>query len=435
MPTTEPKSSAQQSEKPDERLTYLDGVRGIAAAIILLSHSLSAWLPALAFGATDRRVPYLVPFAHTPLAIFWSGDMAVMVFFVISGFLLARGSVAKQAFGTQIVKRILRLGIPVTAAVLSTGVAFHFGVMRNHQAALVSKSEWLDRFYRPGPKPGLLWSALGGSLVSGSDWWMGPLWSMHVQLFGSLLVLAIVALIGRERMAPLAMISVIVWSLLAGSSRFGLHFAAIVSGALMFQVKSFQPKAKVHKAATFASVLTIVYLGSWPDEETVGPWYEPVANLFTFTDNYLRPRSIAHTIAAVLLVWLVFNTTSLQTILQTKILRTLGRYSFSVYLTHWPLLMSVGALTFQRITSRTESLYLGAIAATAVTMSCTAVAAFGFRRLVDRPSQHLSNVVAGLWEKGNADQQPPLQALTLRFGAFAGSDSQKSIDRQNMKSG
>jgi peptidoglycan/LPS O-acetylase OafA/YrhL len=327
-----------------------------------------------------------------------------MVFFVMSGFVLARSCQRHEGsrdFGVHIAKRVVRLGVPVAGAVMVVGCLFHAGAMRNQQAAAVSQSSWLASFYTPGPRPGLLWSAAGGSLICGSDWWMGPLWSIHVQLFGALLIFALMALIGLDRKATLVFVTVIVWSLLAGSSRFGLHFAAFVSGALLLHQLNSRTERQVVRRRDWitrvSAVVSIVYFGSWPDEQVVGRWYQPVAGLFGFMDNYLRPRSIAHTGAAVLIVWGVVNTRSLHRTFTLRPLQVAGQLSFGVYLIHWPILMSVGAITFTKTATANSSLFLGAAAATVVTFVLSAIAARGFQAVARRATRFVERGLARFW--------------------------------------
>lgn len=407
-----------RSDGTSNRLEYLDGLRGVASIVILLSHCLSAWLPSVAFGMPDHRVPYLSPLAHTPLAIVWSGDTAVMVFFVLSGFVLARSasrqvgkedelSTPRGALTANALKRVMRLGLPAGAAILLTGMVVQAGLMFNQRAAVISRSEWLAQFYLPGPRPGLLWSAFGGSIITGSDWWIGPLWSTHVQLFGSLLAFALVAVSGRDPRCVTVVAIVMGWSLIAGSSRFGIHFAAIAGGVLFHmlcerrrdrryvEILPGRPRAK--RALLCLLGALIIYVGSWPDEAQVGPWYSPVAHALGFTDNYLRPRAIAHTLAALLLTWLVLRVRGLQAVLATRTLCVVGRYSFAIYLVHWAVLMSVGAWVFAKLSVAVSSLYVGAAVASAATLVVTGVAAVLFRRWVEVPAQRIAERVAAIW--------------------------------------
>jgi peptidoglycan/LPS O-acetylase OafA/YrhL len=398
-------TDAFQANKSGERLTYLDGARGLASLIIVVSHLLSAWLPALAVGATDHRVGYLTKLAHTPLSALWAGDTAVMFFFVHSGYVLSNRFITSgdiSALRAQAVKRVIRLAIPVAVAVLITGLLVSRHAMRNAAAAEISNSDWLAQFYQDGPRPGLWWSAFGGSIFRGSAWWIGPLWSIGVQFYGSLLVFGLVALFGNDRRRVLVFGLIIAWSLSAGSSRFGIYFAAICIGVCFLSLHRSTPLRTVitSPAAVWkrvAAVILMIYFAGWPDEESVGPWYSTLAQSARFMDTYLRPRAMAHTFAATLAFWLVTRTPLAQRFLNANLLQSLGRMSFSTYLMHWPILMSAGCWAFVQIAPRTHSLYLGVLIAGALTLSLTAAISWMFMRLVDQPAINLANRVALWW--------------------------------------
>ena len=93
-------------------LSSLDGVRGIAAAIVVGFHT----LPFVAI-PPDVRNAWLA----TPLGLLVNGPAAVHIFFVLSGYVLAlsagrdRGVRAVTAFWTR---RVLRIHPPYVAALL-----------------------------------------------------------------------------------------------------------------------------------------------------------------------------------------------------------------------------------------------------------------------------------------------------------------------------
>jgi peptidoglycan/LPS O-acetylase OafA/YrhL len=429
------------------RLTYFDGMRGVAISVIVFSHLLSGWLPSLAAGAQDDRVPYLSALSHTPLSVFWAGDTAVMVLFIHSGFVLANRGLATgnlQALAAQTVKRGVRLGLPVAAAVLLTGTLVQLNAMHNIAAARVSGSDWLGSFYLPGSRPGLLWSAFGGSMLRGSAWWMGPLWSINVQFFGSLLVFALVALFGHDRRRHVIFAGVITWALAAGSLRFGVHFAALTVGIWLASWHQSSVRRRTVNlsarrwALRIAAVLVVVYFGAWPDEAVVGPWYATVAGHLDFMDSVLRPRAIAHTLAAFGAVWLVLTVGFLQRLLERQTLQTLGKYSFSIYLIHWPIQMSIGSWTFAQVAPRTHSLYFGGAVASVATIVLTGASAWLFFHLVDQPSIAISKRLATWWSSSAQDLAPvrPASALVpvivpvfYEFPSTAKVSTQRTRDR------
>jgi uncharacterized membrane protein len=83
------------------RVRSLDGLRGVAALIVVVHHALltSPTLARVNYGAVPGSVHgFLWWMTYTPLHLIWAGPEAVFVFFVLSGFVLflrprRRGSV------------------------------------------------------------------------------------------------------------------------------------------------------------------------------------------------------------------------------------------------------------------------------------------------------------------------------------------------------
>ncbi|MES2691064.1 MAG: acyltransferase family protein, partial [Bacteroidota bacterium] len=74
------------------RLTYFDGLRGVAACMVFFSHLLCAFYPATNTGLTSQV--HITGNAelfmrNTPFNVLFNGELAVCIFFVISGYVLS----------------------------------------------------------------------------------------------------------------------------------------------------------------------------------------------------------------------------------------------------------------------------------------------------------------------------------------------------------
>ncbi|ALE82194.1 acyltransferase family protein [Pseudonocardia sp. HH130629-09] len=83
------------------RVPALDGPRGVASLVVVVNHCLMTdpTLAAVAAG-TGRAAPGTLAWwlAYTPLHLVWAGTEAVLLFFVLSGFVLT-GSATRDGFG------------------------------------------------------------------------------------------------------------------------------------------------------------------------------------------------------------------------------------------------------------------------------------------------------------------------------------------------
>lgn len=93
-----------------KRITELDSLRGLAAITVLLGHILNTFPP----------LPKIL--LYSPLRIFWSAHEAVILFFILSGFVLTIPflKLVKINYSLYLVKRILRIYIPYIIAICSS---------------------------------------------------------------------------------------------------------------------------------------------------------------------------------------------------------------------------------------------------------------------------------------------------------------------------
>lgn len=115
------------------RVRALDSIRFICAAIVMVGHY--GFLPPDYFGASP---PLIVKIAEVSLGLLFNGPAAVIVFFVLSGFVIhypqrdRRSHIVVRAFYAR---RLIRIGLPAIVAAalyLASGVSLsypQFGVL------------------------------------------------------------------------------------------------------------------------------------------------------------------------------------------------------------------------------------------------------------------------------------------------------------------
>lgn len=177
------------------RIDSLDGLRGVAASIVLVHHSL---MPASSFAGIVAGAPpsgatqWLL--TYTPLRIVWAGPEAVWVFFVLSGFVLVRPYISERRLDTPryYLRRFVRLYLPVFASY----------VFARALRIIPREPDPLYNWWAAGhvPAVGIKDSVRTMSLVFGNNITLNLVWwSLQWEVWFSILLPAVVILVRRAR--------------------------------------------------------------------------------------------------------------------------------------------------------------------------------------------------------------------------------------------
>jgi peptidoglycan/LPS O-acetylase OafA/YrhL len=365
----------------------LEGLRGVAAMQVVLLHFVTAFLP----DAADHAAP--------PLRILFDGHTAVYVFFLISGMVLTPsfdrgGTLAAQAF-----KRLARLGVPVAAAAVCALALLAAMPGAHLTAAAISGSAWLAMDSSGAPTlVHLLREITLDSLMLGYREYTlfapitdrlpllehsldAPFWSLHLELYGSLLVLGLTRLRTRSKWPYRA-------AVLVCAALFGPHpMFLFVLGHLC---SSWIGRSEIPGvgAALIGLGLAMSASKDWLAAETLRTaigHLTPVAvpNPFQFQSQ----------LAAIALFLGVLLSPLARRSLSFGPCRQLGRLSFSIYLLHFPILFTLPCVTFPSLVNVLP--YPTAIFMTlGGFMVMTFASAFLFERWVDRPAIQFSRWIA-----------------------------------------
>jgi peptidoglycan/LPS O-acetylase OafA/YrhL len=237
------------------RFRFLDGLRGWAALVVLLHHLFVDALPPNAVMA-DRTLCGKI--------LVLNGMLAVSIFFVISGFSLSiryletgdRMSLARTAAG-----RYLRLALPIFAICAVTHVLLVLGAI----APAAQRPAPLDQFLAFTPTlERLLNFSLWKVFVAYSDaeTYDPPLWTMAYELFGSLMVFAVVAMVRPARLRT--MLLGVLFIVLAGlQTYFALFAAGILIADLFAAGRSTGTANRAGAILCMAGVLLITLPNTW----------------------------------------------------------------------------------------------------------------------------------------------------------------------------
>lgn len=383
-----------------QRIHYLDGLRGWAALFVLFHHLLLAFAPDGQESALHNSP------LSAPLGFLTDGPLAVAIFFILSGIVLTAavtGAVERgqrPGLGALLLKRWLRLGLPIFAAGLLVLALFLLGLDRSIALGWASESSFMRSFFPPGYEPTLpliLQEAFIGAFLGPTPPHDPVLWTIRIEFAGSVLVFALALLLpaGRLRLV-MALLTGIVLALLPPAWRnigwIGNYCALFALGIALHDGLRLdhQRNGARHSHWRDAFGFTLLALGLVLYPLLGLRVYDVAAVPPVIGEGMLLGGS---QLRAVLVVMGVLLSPSLQHVLSNSLSAFLGRISFGLYLLHAPLIWSVGGLAYFPLAEplgHWPAALLGSVSVTALSL----VMATLFQRWIELPSMRLSALAA-----------------------------------------
>lgn len=317
-----PAFSKQPVGSGSVRFCQLDGLRGWAALSVVVFHIFWETFGIVAPG-----------FRNPATGFFLDGELAVCIFFVLSGDALTSSVLWSRdglALKKLAIKRYPRLLIPVLAAGLIMLALSDAGLLFNRAAAeIVKRPDWLGLWNSPPPTMG---SALRFAFVdvftkqfTGRE--MIPcLWTMQFELVGSVIVFLFLAFANRMGVSRLALASLIIACLWLGTkldmtfNYYGCFLAGILFADLRHKHAMERLVRAVPALASGAAIVALGALDGWRN------W-----------QGFEDPKAL---IAIPLVAAIYLNRPALG-FLGSALSRRLGRISFPLYLVQYPVLASL----------------------------------------------------------------------------------------------
>ena len=389
-------------DKAQQRLGELDSLRGLAALAVVLHHLLlafrpdrppSSFLSLLTLRQKDGWAWWRLLDTLTPVHMLVAGREAVILFFVLSGFVLSipmqRGGTSYAPFAA---KRVCRIYLPYLGA-LALAVAMNAAVSTGGMAAL---GRWFQMTWTLPVR----WADIRDHLVFiGHYDWMRfntAFWSLVYEMRISLLFPLLMVPVRRGRLASTIAIAALTpaYLVFGNSTPFlaecgaTLHYAGFfVLGALLARHRGALAQWTARSSRLRLAVLAALCgcLLNYGLLAT-GRFEEPAAQCLVAA-------------GAGLLIILATGIPSWRNFLTRPPLRWLGAISYSLYLLHGTVLFSLIYLLYPA---------MGWLPVAAIYIPLSLAAAYGFHLLVERPSIRLSHQIPGAVKR--TEPRPPLVA-------------------------
>jgi peptidoglycan/LPS O-acetylase OafA/YrhL len=331
-----------------KRFNQLDALRGIAALTVVFDHCMRV-IPGAGSGETAHGTALKLA-KFTPLHIVWAGHQAVMFFFVLSGFVLSLPfhSGRSDPYGTFVIRRICRIWIPyivVIAAALCARVLFRSS-SGNHYISGWVHSDWAGSL---GPVHLLNHLSLIGSF---NDAQIDPVvWSLTIEMRISLIFPLLLWVVLRSR-----------WQFSLGGS--------IALGAVGYAMNYYGALANLGLTIAYIPLFVIGILLAQHRENVkrfytawssrFGLWTILVIALVAYTYPYWAlphvrvlhlapPDDWATTVGVVLFIVAALGSPAVIAVLSHRVPVWLGRISYSLYLVHAAVLLTVVHLLYGKI--------------------------------------------------------------------------------------
>jgi len=334
----------------DDKIEYLDGLRGMASLMVVLHHYLCAFYPVLIFGASSivHIGPIEAWIAASPLNLFYNGGFAVCIFFVLSGYVLTNKffrTKQHEVIISSAVRRYVRLMIPILFTVISAYILLAGRFYYNIPVSNITGSQWLASANNYTPsfadvlKQGL-WGVFFESPNQFISSFNNVLWTIKIEFIGSILVFSFVSLLGdlKNRWVFYVTTALILLKTYYLAFIIGMILSDLYTGknSEKFTVKNSLVKVELLVVGLFFGSY---YLGGW--------WGESLCESLHL--SILNSSELFRTIGAGLVFIVLLKRTKLKKVFSNKIFVFLGKISFTMYLLHLLVIYSVSSLLFMAL--------------------------------------------------------------------------------------
>lgn len=332
--------------------SYLNGLRGIAALIVVLQHTTEEYYIEI-HSCYGDGLPGMQHYIQLPiLRLVLLGSFSVALFFVISGFALTYGPLkrihagnsdaALAAMPSSIFRRPIRLFLPILPVYVISWILIQGQFMYGLHTDL-PLAKW----------PNILWEAWAGlkhfSFIDTSPYivlyYFRQGWTLHDEHMGSLLVFLCCIAFARTttgvRMMGVA--AVAVYQFYTGGWVGFLFLGGMLLADLRHvRAKMATPKPVYRWLRALGATLLLapsLFFGSWPYVGTmrncVG--FKHFAGIGL---DVMAQHHFFHALSAVSLIFAMESLPALQWLLNTAPVLYLGDISYSLYLMHWAVAYS-----------------------------------------------------------------------------------------------
>jgi peptidoglycan/LPS O-acetylase OafA/YrhL len=352
------------------RFISLDGLRGVAAIIVVIFHFMSAFTPE--FVPDQSKSPPW--WADSPLAVLFNGTFAVPVFFVLSGFVLTHSSVKAQSnLSLDMVLRYFRLVIPASMSVLLAWLLLKMIPNAASELRALIPGPWLS-YTHQDQIPSFYFAAkdgVYGAFVHGYSRFNNVLWTMQTELIGSFCIYIFFRFVRMNQLTWLIIVTLILIL-----TQLPTGYIAFSLGSALYLIH--RDGFTLNPRSAGGIFLVGLVIGSWSTGFAQRQGLPALPSLF----EPGHKSSIWYPLAALFVVAGTLHSPILKTLFSSKLTQFLGVISFPIYLLHVPLIYTVIARAALDL-DLTRG--VGLVFLAAASLMLTMILSLFFERFVDQP--------------------------------------------------
>jgi peptidoglycan/LPS O-acetylase OafA/YrhL len=330
------------------KVKYLDGIRGLAAFCVFLHHFGLAFYPA--YYGDITKLSHLggleINYGSSVFSFLTNGSFCVHIFFILSGYVLSRKYY--QTNDIQIItasawKRYLRLFIPVGFTIIIAYLLMQAGLYYNVPASVITHSEgWLGGFWTfDNATMVFLKSLVYDTMLFGNNTLDTTLWTMSIELYGSMLVFGVLAMTHRAKNKWIGLVAASVFLMLINKTL----YTCFILGISFNYIETHTPK--LNKNLLF--LLSILFmaagcvLGSYHSIHTEGTLFGKLPH------SIMALKNTFLIVGGYFVILSVIISPRMQAFFSSPALRFLGAISFSLYLLHVLIIGSFSSFVFLKL--------------------------------------------------------------------------------------
>ncbi|MEC0305431.1 acyltransferase [Paenibacillus lautus] len=360
------------------KIVYLDGLRGLAALIVVVSHFFQVFAPSVFEGRKEiEHFAFEEIAARTPFNLLFNGNFSVCLFFVLSGYVLSyRFFQTGDRFiiYSSAIRRYFRLAVPALVSVFLAYLIIVLDLGAYDKIRGMTLSSMPDPFMADGNLLIMLKESLVHTFFTYGSQYNPVLWTMTYELFGSFLIFVFLVTCGRHGIRY-AVYAVLICVFIDS------YYLGFILGMLLSDVKNSGRDWLAYIRRPWIHILLLcigIYAGSYPYVAPQGTIY----SLLQWGASDFDLFVFYHVIGSFLILGVLLNSNRMQSIFSRRFFAYLGKVSFSLYLVHFTVICSLGSFIFLYL-NQFLNYGLSVLFTIIITFLAIAVIAHGFYRFVD----------------------------------------------------